>query len=431
MLTLGSLFDGIGGFPLAARRNEVKPVWASEIDKFCISITQKHFPEMEHVGDICQLNGAELKPVDIITFGSPCQNLSVAGNRQGLEGDESKLFMEAIRIINEMREATNNEYPKITLWENVPGAFSSNGGLDFQRVLSEFAKTKVPIPKSGQWADAGMVRGRQFSFAWRVLNAMYYGVPQRRRRIFLICDLRGQRAPEILFELQSLSRNNNKGREAGQGNTVRIKERPFKSYSFSAGQSSKAGSLGFAEELAPTLRGGSSGTNQVPTLIFDMAQMEDGVRTYYNNSPTLHSRMGTGGNSVPFVFAENQRGEVRISDKVTSISVGGGKPGQGYPAIAYGIKTTQTGSNGWGIQENTTHTLGASDKDVIAHNKNVRRLMPLECERLQGYPDGWTEGGSDAARYKALGNSIAVPCVQWLLKRIVDRVWYESVSSAN
>lgn len=156
---LGSLFDGIAGFPLAAVRHGLMPVWASEIEPFPIAVSSKHFPDMKHLGDITKINGAEIEPVDVITFGSPCQDLSVAGKRAGLDGARSGLFLEAIRIIREMREATNDKYPQFIVWENVPGAFSSNGGHDFQAVLSEISNTEIPMPDSGGWANAGMVRG--------------------------------------------------------------------------------------------------------------------------------------------------------------------------------------------------------------------------------------------------------------------------------
>ena len=205
-LTLGSLFDGIGGFPYAASFYGIRPLWASEIVPECVSVTKRHFPEMEHVGDITKLNGGKLPPVDIITFGSPCQDLSVAsGKRLGLAGERSGLFLEAIRIIREMQEATNGEYPKFALWENVPGALSSSSRSDFKAVLEAFAETEVPMPGSGQWANAGMVRSRSVDLAWCVYDAQHFGTAQRRRRIFLVADFRGTRAGEILFVPKSLS----------------------------------------------------------------------------------------------------------------------------------------------------------------------------------------------------------------------------------
>ena len=205
-LTLGSLFDGIGGFPYAASFYGINALWASEIVPECVSVTRRHFPDMAHVGDITKLDGHTLPPVDIITFGSPCQDLSVAsGKRLGLAGERSGLFLEAVRIIREMQEATNGEYPKFALWENVPGALSSSSRRDFKAVLEAFTEAEVPMPGSGQWANAGMVRGRGVDLAWCVYDAQHFGTAQRRRRIFLIADFRGERAGEILFVPKSLS----------------------------------------------------------------------------------------------------------------------------------------------------------------------------------------------------------------------------------
>ena len=186
VITLGSLFDGIGVFPLAGSCYGIIPTWASEIEKAPVSITKRHFPNMLHLGDITKIDGGEIPPVHIITFGSPCQNLSNIGKREGLAGSQSSLFYHAIRIIEEMRCATNGTYPVIAVWENVMGAFSSNNRLDFKAVLESFTKTAVPMPASGEWANAGMVRGKDVEVCWRLLDARYWEIPtlaQRRRRM--------------------------------------------------------------------------------------------------------------------------------------------------------------------------------------------------------------------------------------------------------
>ena len=215
--TIGSLFDGSGGFPLAGFLCGGIPVWASEIEPYPIAVTKSRFPYMKHLGSVTDIKGDEIDPVDVITFGSPCQDLSVAGKRAGLKhednGDDettrSGLFMEAVRIIKEMREATNGEYPRFALWENVPGAFSSNKGEDFRIVLEELIKVAEPtavmpsVPQKG-WAYADSHRGNGWSIAYRVLDAQYWGVPQRRRRIYLVADFRGERAGEVLFEREGL-----------------------------------------------------------------------------------------------------------------------------------------------------------------------------------------------------------------------------------
>jgi len=230
-MTLGSLFDGIGGFMVTAQRNGITPLWASEIDKNCIAITRRHFPNVRHVGDITALNGAELPPVDIISFGSPCQDFSVANSGgEGLDGERSGLFREAIRIITEMREVTGNEtsgtngaiepFPRYAVWENVPGVFGKHGGEDFRQILEEFCQIKNPgvrLPRPDRrWNNAGVVRGNGFSLAWRVLDAQFWGVPQRRHRIALVADFRGDSAAEILFERQGLRRHNAPGEEPQQ-----------------------------------------------------------------------------------------------------------------------------------------------------------------------------------------------------------------------
>ena len=202
-LTLGSLFDGIGVFPLAAARHGIVPRWASEIERAPISITRRRFPRMEHLGDITKLDGGAIPAVHVITFGSPCQNLSRQGDRTGLAGVKSSLFFHAIRIIREMRDATGDRFPIITVWENVVGAFTSNDRLDHLAVLRAFLPdAELPIPASGRWAYAGMVRGGCPDLAWRVLDAQYWARPRlaRRQRIFLVADLGGRRAGEILFK---------------------------------------------------------------------------------------------------------------------------------------------------------------------------------------------------------------------------------------
>lgn len=234
ILTMGSLFDGIGGFPLAAIRCGIEPLWASEIEAFPIAVTQKHFPNMVHVGDITQLNGAELPPVDIICGGSPCQDLSVAGARAGLTGERSGLFGEQIRIIKEMRDADKQRgrtdllvRPRFGVWENVPGAFSSAEGEDFKVVLQSFLQIEEPYldvirPETGRWEYAGAVLGLRSCVAWVTWDAQYFGVPQRRRRIFLVADFAGYSPIEILFIPGSLLGDTEPGGQAAENPTGSI-----------------------------------------------------------------------------------------------------------------------------------------------------------------------------------------------------------------
>lgn len=277
-LTLGSLFDGIGGFCYAAQlTGRITPIWAAEIEPSCIDITRYRFRDVMHVGSVTDIKGDEIQPVDIITFGSPCQDLSIAGQRKGLKGNRSGLFMEAIRIIEEMRLATNGKYPTFIIWENVPGAFSSADGADFRAVLEKVTKTNIPMPASGKWATAGMVRGGAVDAAWRILDAQFWGVPQRRKRIYLVGDFGGQRAGEILFKSESLL-----------GYSTKSKSKRAET----AGESTD--SLGAENSRA----GGVLG--------LDFAHADCVVRIFKDKTPTLLRNMGRGGGQTPCIMYEEQ-----------------------------------------------------------------------------------------------------------------------------
>ena len=224
MVTLGNFFSGSGTWELAAKMCGAQVLWESEIEKFPVELEAKRFPEAKQLGDITKINGAEIEPVDIMTNSSPCQDLSVAGRREGMtkdSGTRSSLFHEVIRITKEMRDADFTRqlrsgksdvdirlHPRIWMWENVPGALSSNNGEDFRTVLEEVAKIiepEVSIPRPKKWANAGSVDGNGWSIAWCIRNAANEGVPQRRRRVFLVADLGGECAREILFKRDGLS----------------------------------------------------------------------------------------------------------------------------------------------------------------------------------------------------------------------------------
>ena len=290
-LTLGSLFDGSGGFPLGGVLAGITPIFNSEIEPFPVRVTEVRFPNMKHYGDISTLKGSELEPVDIITFGSPCQDMSVAGKREGLDGNRSSLFYEAIRIVKEMREATNGKYPRYIVWENVPGAFSSNKGEDFKAVLEEICKVKdeqVSVSKPSKWENAGRIMGDSFSIAWRLLDAQYWGVPQRRQRIYLVADFDGGSAGKILFESEGLSGYSAEG---------------FKSW----------------QNAANGITEGVGETGSQDSLMFENHSQDTRYRGPLAVAQTVSSTYGTGGNNQPFVVQTPKTLKVRCGCE------GGGK----------------------------------------------------------------------------------------------------------
>ena len=292
-MKLGSLFDGSGGFPLAGTMHGILPVWASEIEPYPLRVTAARFPEMKQLGDVTKINGAEIEKVDIITFGSPCQDLSVAGRQKGIhEGERSNLFFEAVRIIKEMREddraagrADEHCRPRFAVWENVPGAFSSNKGADFQAVLQALCEVcdtdvSVPMPEKGKWGKAGCIVGDGYSIAWRVYDAQYWGVPQRRKRIYLIADFGSERAGEILFEPEGVRGHSETSGEARKGASEDVEGGAGGSCdvvvgAFMGGQGAKAGSVAYSEALSPTLRATNSGSNQVPDVAYRSSRFSE------------------------------------------------------------------------------------------------------------------------------------------------------------
>lgn len=358
-ITAGSLFDGIGGWQLAAIRAGAVPVWSSEIDPFPMAVSHAHFPSTKQLGDITKIKGDEIEPVDIICAGSPCQDLSIAGQRAGLDGKRSNLFYQALRIVWEMREKTNGEYPRFFIWENVTGAFSSNGRRDFQAVLAEIGQADIPMPKSGRWARSGMVRSEKCGISWRVLDAQFWGVPQHRERIFLVAGFgKWGRFTEVLFEPESVSGNPCESEKRGEGITA------------GAGESvDTAGKIVFPQrqyskyeesEVGSSIRamGGTYGDGSENIACVYENHMKSARYKEKEIVPSLSARMGTGGNNVPLTCS--------------------------------------------GME-----------------NRIARRLTPTECERLQGLPDGYTAYGADSKRYKALGNGMAQPCADYAMGQVV------------
>ena len=317
MLTLGSLFDGSGGFPLGGALAGIKPLWSSEIEPFPVRVTAKRFPWMKHYGNISALDGAKVEPVDIITFGSPCQDMSLAGRRDGLSGSRSSLFYEAIRIIKEMREATDGKYPRWICWENVQGAFSSNKGQDFRAVLEEICRIKeegVSVSFPGKWEKAGCIVGEGYSVAWRQLDAQFWGVPQRRKRIYLVADFAGRSAGKILFESEGLSGYSAESFRAWQGTAGAFEEGIGAAGTICLNDQG-GNRMDVTEDVTCTLRAES----HHPPLVFENHSQDSRYTGPQDVSQTVLATFGMGGNNQPFVV------ETPKTLKIRSGCEGGGK----------------------------------------------------------------------------------------------------------
>lgn len=403
---IGSLFDGSGGFPLAGAMCGFVPTWAAEVEPYPIAVTRSRFPNMRHLGDVSKCNGADIEPVDIICGGSPCQDLSVAGKRCGLKhienGDEettrSGLFMEMVRIIKEMRNETNGEYPTFVIWENVPGAFSSNNGNDFRLVLEEFIKIAEPqavmpaVPKGG-WAYADCYCGDGWSLAYRVFDAQYWGVPQRRRRIHLVLDLRGERAGKILFEREGLRGYFTEGRTPWQ-------------------ETAADATRGF---------GRSRGVRCLNPWDCQSKRIYQPDGVY----PTIPANCGGGMNNQAVCYPTNEQVALRYKKlgEKTGFGIGENgapaftilanhphavcfKSGNGAKARSLGLSerisptlNSEVDCRNAALDEEKTHTLQARQSlnctpSVLMDGRPpckyiIRRLTPTECARLQGFPDDW------------------------------------------
>lgn len=420
-MTLGSLFDGSGGFPLAGALSGIRPVWAAEVEPYPIAVTRSRFPMMQHLGSVTEVHGDKVQPVDVITFGSPCQDLSVAGKRAGIhDGQRSNLFFEAIRIIKEMRAATNGRYPTFAVWENVPGAFSSNQGDDFRCILQEFVEIcgngTVPRPDKGKWKSAGEVVGDGYSVAWRQLDAQYWGVPQRRKRIYLVADFAGGRAGEILFEREGMQ-----GHPAACGTT---------------GQGAAADAAGSA--------GRSRGLESLNPLDCQSNR----------------------------VYRSQKFGEYAADGTASTIAARDFKSPRDLVVSSIRPPTADVDCRNAKLDAEKTHTLQAGQTPYVLFSGkpprkySIRRLTPLECCRLQGFPDGWGVPAhkdklsdeelvfwqgvrdtcaaisgkpskkysekaltkwynalhTDSAEYKMWGNGIALPCAAFVLGGVAEAI---------
>ena len=432
---------------MAAQRNGITPVWSSEIEIFPLEVTKRRFPNVKQLGDVTQIDGSKIEPVDIITSGSPCQNFSQAGDRRGLCGSESRLFYESVRIVRQMRLSTGGIYPRYYIFENVPGTLTSNAGMDFRIILESITDSKIPIPRSGRWATAGMVRSRLCDVGWRCIDAQYLGVAQRRNRLWIICDFAetGRNIAQILFEQKSLQGNLEEEQGTGQGVAIPIEEGfgdssriiPFDTTQITSKDNFSNPKPGdpchplcagghppaiaydgsatwddkIKEPICLRMRAGKEGGGKGALLSYDKAMSlrvlndqimfeihhtDDIVRFPSGNKANcLQARMGTGGNQVPLIYS-----------------------------IQGNMVDRESKQHGWGISENISCTLTESDRHAIAGVDYVRRLTPIEAERLQGLPDNWTlidhKSCTDSARYRALGNGMAQPVPDFLLRRLVE-----------
>ena len=375
--THGELFAGTSGFGMGFERAGIETAWRVENDPHCQRLLKGHYPDTLLLGDVQDCGAHNLPPVDIISFGSPCQDLSVAGKRKGLEGERSGLFFEGIRIIRELR-------PTLAIWENVGGAQSSHSGRDFASAIQALAESGA------------------LAIGWAVLDARWFGVPQRRRRVFIVADFGGGRAGQILAIPSGLRGDTPPSREAGE----RIAD------SLTVGANQYSGFVGEPVEVAGTLGGGAGSRG--------WASDPDRMAFVPAVSHALNGKQGNRDDGESETF------------------------------IPYSIRTAQTGANGWGVQEHQAHTLdGAQQAVAFSVNQRregrmrdvhaslngeqsgtqvdgvidgfaVRRLTPTECERLQAFPDGYTAGFADSVRYRMLGNAVCVNVAAWLGQQIME-----------
>ena len=393
-LTLGSLFDGSGGFPLGGLISGITPVWASEIEPFPIRVTTKRLPFIKHYGDISTMDGSKIEPVDIITFGSPCQDLSIAGKRDGLDGKRSSLFYEAIRIVKEMRCATDGKKPRYIVWENVPGAFSSNKGEDFRCVLEgicHIMDETLSVPKIDKWKQAGTMVGDHFSLAWRVLDAQYWGVPQRRKRIFLVADFAGGGAGEILFKSEGLSWYSKKSIRSWQGTASNFADSTGEAGTICLNDQG-GNRMDVTTDITCTLRAKS---NHPPCVIDSAVFDNHGKDTRFTGpidvAPTISATYGTGGNNQPFVVENSKTYDVRFtsegtvnarsnvyeSDTARTIDTSGNAPDSNQGGIAvvesYGLqgsmigRADENGPQGAGVNEELSFTINTVDKHAVVY----------------------------------------------------------------
>lgn len=410
-----SLFDGSGGFPLAAAICGIEPVYASEVEPYPIAVTRSRFPKMIHIGDVSKVHGWELEPVDVITFGSPCQDMSIAGKRAGIKntaaGDEettrSGLFLEAVRIIREMRNATNGRYPAFAVWENVPGAFSSNKGEDFRIVLQELVGIVEPeavvpeVPKGG-WNYFDLWMGDKWSLAYRTVDAQHWGVPQRRRRIYLVLDLRGQRAGKILFEPESLRGYPAPRREERKATSANV-ERCIDVYDRNCLTSwdNQARRIYSADGIFPTLSSREkAGQNEQAVLVPCECWPKVANTLIARQDGSPQPDKGSGGNIIAFHLLQDPISSKNISPCISQ----GSKSGECCVGIAAGFKAGQS-TGGVGFQNECAATLSATCS-------GIEPTVCVKCFDCRGNGDGQTTSTITGDHQNRVTDYTTVICVQ-------------------
>jgi DNA (cytosine-5)-methyltransferase 1 len=465
-----SLFSGVGGFDLGLENAGMETVFQCEWDKHAIKILERHWPHVPRWDDVSTLTGEYIlrhaPVIDVVAWGSPCQDLSVAGKRAGLQGARSGLFHEGVRIIKELRELTNGKYPRISIWENVAGALSSGAGADFGQVLTEMDEA-----------------GACFS-EWRMLDAQYFGVPQRRRRVFLISvfdTATAARCPDPLLPVsegvQWHPQTGNTARQTttsktaasvGGGRAIlgsdivgplaasdwkfpqqqQVNENKIVLQPFTKGkrpQSATDDETWDENRPAPTINAFDQGDTRATTVIVQEplvfqpgAMVRLGTKPTDGIVPTLRAEVKRGDNEPVIAYETEPVIPIQDGRDMEKHQNGLGIAQEGAPsytldqtgaqAIAYGLqgnmigRQDHNGPQGAGIShpDDPMFSLTSTDRHGVATTMAVRRLTPLECERLMGWPDDWTAGQSDTHRYKQCGNGVASPVAQWIGEQLME-----------
>lgn len=383
MLTYGSVCSGIEAVTVAWGDLPTKPLWFSEIEKFPCQLLQHHYPDVLNVGDMLNIKellklGAIPKP-DVLVGGTPCQAFSIAGMRKGLADERGQLTMTFVEIADEIK-------PKFILWENVPGVLSDKDNAFGNFIAALAGESEELFPSGKRWSNAGCVFGPERVVAWRVLDAQYFGVAQRRRRVFVVaCPRDGADPTKILFEPESLCRNSPPSRSERKETTGNV------------GNSSQVGyrMLSFSEY---------ADDNTASTMkARDSKGFTDLVASFNHQA---------GGNTDSKLGMRHNLANTLTCNQTQAVCIAGNIID----------RQPQHGGNHIGTSEEISYTLTTADRHAVCVQYKVRRLLPIECERLQGFPDNYTNipGSSDSVRYKALGNSMAVPVIKWLGERILN-----------